>query len=137
MSSPPIVHATNAYKVPTMCWVLGTKDITKCNKVSDLLELTLLYENKTIKMFPVLERKFLYFYYNLCLYYKVSVTGNQRLSHSELDILASRTRWVSTSNFVSSLTLKSSAAQALHLVSRNNTWASWLDNKSSKHGRSG
>lgn len=75
----------------------STKDITECNKVPALLELTVLCENKAIKIFPVLERKFLHFYYNSWLSYKISVLGNQSnpLPH-----------------------------RLLHLGSRNNTWAS-------------
>lgn len=82
------IHSANAYKVPTMCWVLGTKDTTECNEV---LELTVLCENKTIKIFPVLEKKFLHFYYNSWLYYKVSIMGSQGFFHRGLDIIASRT----------------------------------------------
>ena len=84
MCSPPVVHSANTYKAPTMCWVLDTKGTTECNKTPAFLELTVLCENKTIKMLSALERKFLHFYYNPWLYYKVSVMGNQKFLHSGL-----------------------------------------------------
>lgn len=81
-----VVHSINVYKVPTIREVLDTKDTTEYNKVPALLELTVVCENMTIKIFPVLERKFLHFYYNSRLYYKSASIWvlAQRIGHNRL-----------------------------------------------------
>lgn len=61
--SSPLVHSLNAYKAPTVCWVLGTEHNAQCNKAPALLELTFLCKNQTKNKCPALRSLSLHFYH--------------------------------------------------------------------------